>query len=368
MNISSSMNTSFKGYEAKTLKGVLMSYNSYGLADRMAEIGKKEGFKVFVSDNFRDLKPPTDIPEVIKSCEKQLWIQDLCSILKNKIDVKMKFDEFKNLAKFFNKDLTSSGCRIAGGNMFFVKDNNKDTLLVGDDELRFLTPERIKQVYDVETVISLPQMDYHIDLFIRPLDNKNVLVADDGETLKVLREGRQKVFAKLEEDPNNNTYKNILQNIDRAITKFQDMIGLNPYPRARWVKEKLEENGFNPISVPGRMYTSDQVYNGKQLLTYSCNYMNAVAGKNANGDMYYITNKSGIDNNLGLTDGISKQLGFSFEDSFVKSLSPYVNPEHIYFVRGEDNFVVKDMLQKYMGGIHCACAEIPQEVVDSDKG
>jgi hypothetical protein len=39
----------------------------------------------------------------------------------------------------------------------------------------------------------LPQMDYHLDLFIRPLDKKRILVADDRKTLNVLKEGVQKL-------------------------------------------------------------------------------------------------------------------------------------------------------------------------------
>lgn len=367
MNITNINQTNFKGYDARPLKGIMMSYNSYGLAEKMAEIGKKEGFDLFISENLRELKPPTRMTESIKCCEKLLWMQDLCTVLKDKINVKMKFDEFKNLAKFLNKDIESPGGRIAGGNLYFVKDGEEDVLFVGEDELRYTTPEHIKQIYGVKKIVPLPQMDYHIDLFVRPLDNKNILVADDGETLRVLGKGRQKVLEKLEKDPENSTYKTILNNINRAITKQQDMNGLNPYPRARWVKEALEEQGFNPISVPGRIYTSDQVYDGKQLLTHTCNYMNAVVGINPDGELYYITNKSGIDNNLGLTENVSKDLDFSFEKSFIESIAPYVKPEHIYFVNDDYNFVVNEMLQKYMGGIHCACTELPEEIVKYDK-
>ena len=60
-----------------------------------------------------------------------------------------------------------------------------------------------------------------------------------------------------------------------------------------------------------------------------------------------------------ITKNLSEELGFSFEKGFIDTIRPYVKPEHVYFVKGENNFVVNEMLKTYMGGIHCACAEIP---------
>ena len=78
--------------------------------------------------------------------------------------------------------------------------------------------------------------------------------------------------------------------------------------------------------------------------------------------MVYITNKSNIDEMLGLTPEISKIIDFSFEDEFIKSIAPYVKKEKVYFIEGEGNYVANEMLQAYQGGIHCACSEIPLNV------
>ena len=63
---------------------------------------------------------------------------------------------------------------------------------------------------------------------------------------------------------------------------------------------------------------------------------------------------------LGLTDEISQKIGFSFEKSFINSISKYVKPNKIYFIKGDNNFVADEMLTIYQGGIHCACTEIPR--------
>ena len=38
---------SFKGYDARPLKGFIMNSNNGGIASEMLNIGKKEGFKIF---------------------------------------------------------------------------------------------------------------------------------------------------------------------------------------------------------------------------------------------------------------------------------------------------------------------------------
>ena len=90
--------------------------------------------------------------------------------------------------------------------------------------------------------------------------------------------------------------------------------------------------------------------------------MNANLIQNQNNEIVYITNKSNYDKKIGLTPDLSKEIDFSFEKEFIKSISPFVKKEHIYFVEGEDNYVSDKMLWEAMGGIHCACAEIPEGV------
>ena len=92
--------------------------------------------------------------------------------------------------------------------------------------------------------------------------------------------------------------------------------------------------------------------------------MNANVCKNKDGELVYITNKANVEFRLGVPKDLAEKIGFSFEEEFKKYLAPYVKPEHVYFVRGKNDFIVNELLFDYQGGIHCMCSEIPEEDVN----
>ena len=82
MNIQSISSNNFKGYDARPLKGFLMSGNPYGIAREMKNIGKKEGFKVYSLLN--DIECAEGLMHIGYSTDK-LWAQDMWTIVKNKL-------------------------------------------------------------------------------------------------------------------------------------------------------------------------------------------------------------------------------------------------------------------------------------------
>ena len=126
--------------------------------------------------------------------------------------------------------------------------------------------------------------------------------------------------------------------------------------------KKIKQTGFEPISVPGRIFTTNLERYNKTSLSHNCNYMNANVLINNEGDLVYITNKSNIDKKLGLESDFTKDFEFRFEKEFIKSISQYIKPEKIYFVDGEDSHISKVMLKEMLGGIHCVCSEIPANI------
>ncbi len=210
-------------------------------------------------------------------------------------------------------------------------------------------------MYGTNKVIILPQMDYHLDLFIRPLDNKRVLLADDEMSVDILYKG----LNKLKQDFYNTEIYNKMHNF---IKLFETSILMNKRAQADEIEEILENNGFEVIRVPGRVYETDTNSIEDDFLKQYCNFINANALPNRFGDLVYITNKSNINELLGLTPELSQIIGFSFEEEFIKSISEYIDPEHIYFIDGDNHFISKTMLTGYQGGIHCACSEIPEGV------
>lgn len=411
---------SFKGYDARPLKGFLMSYDCFGIAREMQAIGNREGFKIFTVDrsNIIKQKCKEGLPKYSTNTVG-LWAQDLWTIVKGKLlaseesHTTIAIKEFFSLHNdftqkilrldpkyinevkkiwnlFFPEGNKHQGSRIsdmeiariydshknnlknmqenihiAGGNIFIVRGNKEDEVIVGNKELDFFSIEDIKAMYKVEKVTTLPQMDYHLDLFIRPLDKKRILLTDDKLTLETLNKGIQKLdnFI-LELDENKKAkYLVIRQKMQKEIEKFEILSNTENRPNINKVSKKLKKNGFNVIRVPGRFYNDILTDNNMEyLFCHVCNYINANVLKNKDNELIYITNKSDIDEILGLTPEISKAIDFSFEEEFIKSIEPYVNRKHIYFISGDRDYVAKKMLYEFLGGIHCACTEIPHGV------
>ena len=71
---------------------------------------------------------------------------------------------------------------IRGGNYFITKNKSgEDELIIGADELKKFDKDQIKHMFSVQTVRVIPQMDKDLDLFIRPLNNGRILIADDNK-------------------------------------------------------------------------------------------------------------------------------------------------------------------------------------------
>lgn len=418
MDIQPIRQTSFKGYDARPLKGFLMSTNKDGIASAMQKIGEKEGFKIYTAVKYdRIFEGVTnDLNNV-----DYPWAQDYWTFYKNRLQTKEFNSTFKSILDFFKlkedftekiifdnnrrifkekikknriktdkaikrqdnkkitdchkegKELTEKARQttfhIAGGNLFIVNgNNNKNEIIIGKDVLELYNIEELKGMYDVENVIVLPQMDFHLDLFIRPLDKKRILLADDNLTLEILKNNLQKIkdyTLKLlyRETRKEWELNNIAAEYEKAIDYFTKQKNLNKSAQTKEVETILKENGYEVIRVPGRIYEIE-IFLGskKQNLRHLCNYMNANTFINNNGDLVYITNSSNFDSTLGITSELAKEIGCSFEEAFINSISPYIKRDHIYFIKGNNNYLEKELLHSYGGGIHCTCAEIPLDI------
>lgn len=360
----------FKGYDVRPLKGFLMSSNPYSIANEMKAVADKEGFKMYSVVKgaiCREGVHPTE------TSISDIWAQDIWTVLKDnllcdtnnraagyiKSFFRLKDNAVQETRRANNNDLKE--CHIPGGNVFIVKGSEEDELLIGEDVLKDFDISEIKKMYNIDEITILPQMDFHLDLFIRPLDNKKILLTDDNLSLEVLKKGYSKFLnftSSLSEEEKKKYYIQNLcfQNLIRDCEFFQKE---NCNAKSEDVEKILTEKGFEVIKVPGRIYETGD-YHKADFLYHLCNYMNANVIKNPEGKLVYITNKSSIDDMLKLTPEISKKIGFSFEDEFIKSISDYVDKEHVYFINGDKDFIKEKMLYGYGGGIHCVCTEIPE--------
>lgn len=381
-----------------------MSGNPGCTALEMRSIAKKEGFKVFTAGK----TITEDIPPFFPY-KNNIWAQDLWTILKNRLLTSEISDISANIKEFFNiqennplqaqklntllknlkeapiiiktneeevdfarsksNSIIKNHCigeqaHIPGGNTYIVKGDYEDELIIGKNELEKYSVEEIKEIYNVKKVTVLPQMDYHIDLFIRPLDNKRILVTDDDLSLQVLKDGLEKLekYQKTLPYAKRERYSSNKHRLKQIINKMEEGVLFNSLAQTDEIVAILEENGYTTIRVPGRIYNLEQVSSDEPSLVHDCNYINANVLKKDNGDLVYITNWSDIDTTkIGLPDEIQKRIDFNFQNAFIDSISKYVKPKHIYFVKGKDGYVTKTMLPELGGGIHCICAEIPKE-------
>lgn len=391
----------FRGYDARPLRGFIMGTNRGGIADEMAAIGKKEGFKIYsvISDRLCAKPPKTE-------GVFNMWAQDRWTILKNKLfyflpgkpteaiknyfglkyDLTQKVtrdieyeklsnkegnlviydDRLKRFCLDFEKIELPAKTHIPGGNMYFIKGDveGEEEVIIGKDELGKYSLKDIQEMFGAKKITVLPQMDYHVDLFIRPLDNKRILLADDNMTMEVL----EKALAKIKENATilkplqYIRYKQISLNLENIIMNFSWASYRNTLPKTDEIEQILKNSGYEVIRVPGRLYEVKDMYrNGSEdSLQHSCNFINANVFKNNEGDLVYITNKSQLDSMMAMDKRTREELGISFEKTFTEAISKYVKPEHVYFLSGEDNYIPNSMLYETMGGIHCTCVEVPQ--------
>ena len=135
--------------------------------------------------------------------------------------------------------------------------NGSKKLLVGDNKVDFYPQDLTKKLFGVEEICSIPSLDWHIDLFVRPLDNGNVLVADYKKTEEGLNAGLETLREHVTRDDITTEQKvqleEIIDKLETEIGKWEitkQFAQYKPDARTSQVIEELSKSGFNPISVP----------------------------------------------------------------------------------------------------------------------
>ncbi len=224
-----------------------------------------------------------------------------------------------------------------GGNFFLGKKQNGDNIiLAGVDSVKNVDRQQISEIFNIknENIFTIPQPDYHIDLMIRPLTYPDVLVGDIDLTLEKARNNSSSGLYR-------DSYFRFLEKKKAEKTEENRKYGLN-FASTETIVKTLEEQGFNPIKVPGVLYKND------------VNYMNALVHQNPDGTMVYITNKS---------DRIAS--GIDFDNIFAESLKEQVPAvKKIIFMESAVDRNGHSMLSAYLsksdgGGLHCLTNERP---------
>ncbi|MCQ2740149.1 MAG: hypothetical protein MJ237_08000 [bacterium] len=416
-NININTNTGFNGYDAKLTKGFYLtdSIHTKSLQHILDGLNAKTRKPMFDRHS-----TPKEYLNLLASNEI-MWAQDYITFLQNKILYDGTRTYFqKSLSKIVKQIVKSNNYNsekitstyIRGGNFYICQKDNKKIMLLNKKKFNKNEVSVLKQTYNVDEVIPVPTLDYHLDLSIRPLTNGNVLVADYNKTLEILDEGLKKVNQVLCKKDISDEIRMKLENVRKMIniTKkcYELTIEKDPYkPKENLPKliESLKSAGMNPIPVPAayhllkervsiddyNFYLNDwdkgiqttieqhmqhntlseakiktltdlvrsvgKAYailgNKKFVSNYRNNFINALAYEN-NGEIQYITNNSMFDIDLGITPEVEELIGFSTKNAFIESVAPYIKKDNIHFINNNDT----DTYFSYDGGVHCIASEI----------
>lgn len=405
----------FKGYDARNLSGVFVTDPE--CAKELKRISKDCGFDVF-TPTIASKSIKKECAELVKG-NKLLWAQDYMTVISDKAVI------FDNSRDFLKRVLRASSdglmkthklqpvkvdTHIRGGN-FFICDNvdGKKKLLINENKMLY-DDKLLKLVYGVDEVCPIPKLDYHLDLFIRPLTDGKVLVADENMTKEGLEKGIIKLQEYIKTHPEDKEQiEQVIEQIGLQLEKFEITQEFAPYKAPEIlpkVVQALENYGFTPIRVPGTYYYLKPIKNedkakecvenfnnnlaymknfaegqspefqrevGRYINTmllkfdlekdklglepqnvYDNNFINAIVSKNSDGELDYITNASLLDKEMGITPEIEEKTGFSTKNMFLESVSPYIDKENVHFISEK----LTERLFKFFGGVHCTAVEM----------
>lgn len=334
-----------------------------GIATELAQIGQKEGFDVFVQTPNKLIKNRFEIlgdKNILKfpNESRWCWTQDNLTFTPDGYIMGTNSTKPKDtiLEKVFNRTVKSLDYHLAGGNFFFLREGNTNSLLIGKNSLNWINPEKLRKDFGVNKIYPISQPDFHIDLGVRPLSGKNILVNDDELAVSLISQAISKANQILQSEPNH-SLKGVKDALKSILEMFQQgRKELPQYGNFKQIQQELGNYGFNVIKVPGSLAYSDLAKDSDSH--YMLNYMNAIVHERPDGRLVYMTNKSYLDELTMITKDEERLLGFSFEKMFTDSVKDYIAPEDIHFITG--NSYLEQTLEHSQGGLHCLCAEEPR--------
>jgi len=425
-NYNSQKKQSFKGYDARPVKAlVCRSTHSPKLTKQISDIFAKHDIQLFQQWKYyiKNLTIRPDL-ETYLSAIKTYDAHDFFTIANNKLyalaeDINHMYDRLakllgielntvqKSLAPNYiertdmpdEKKRELNNKHIISSNLFIVKDGDDEIALVGEREAQKLFDldyygrtlpsfrerqfelDELQEVLGVKKIIPLPQRGGNLDQFIRPLDNKRILLADEQMSFDIIKqlEERYDEFEKSYDHSQNNENKisegmsglHILMRRSR----FEEIKkGYNIAKQYReyynqkdfdYVEKKLTENGFEVIRVPGRI--SGLMLNEKGLEdVYTLeNPVSSIAVKDKNEELIYVASTF-IDEYLFLTPELIKKIGYSFEKELRNVFHKFIKQENLHLLKPEESFFLR-LRDGSFKGLHRDFLEVPDNGISVEK-
>lgn len=198
-----------------------------------------------------------------------------------------------------------------------------------------------------ENVHFITQVNYHLDLFLRPGPNSSIFLLNFAFCKDLLDALSQTSLSEMDREH--------LQRYMETAAKFDLELG----PLLKEVEKELEQAGFTVIPMPGYfLYESKTMYKEFPMPSegWNINFINALSGWSPRtGKQYYITH--------GLQVG--DQLGDLIMDMFVFFMHGYLPGLELYFIgRNPSNLADFSEAMDWWNrletgsGIHCATFEL----------
>ena len=236
-----------------------------------------------------------------------------------------------------DKNVNVGKSYIEGGNALITNNSKgQPSVILGEDTLYCTlqalklkpSPQNIEKAKKIianelhvesKNVVYIPQHDFHIDMYYRPLHNGQIAIPDYSSAIE------------------------ILENIDFGIDEESKKYLIN---RLKYTDEKLgsilkdaekelTKNNYEIIKVPCfNIPRFDDYYDGDSKKLKNINYMNGICGTTTKGNTFYITNSSGY-----------KKL-----DDYMKNFFKEIGIDKTYFVSTQN-------LLHFGGGLDCITQE-----------
>ena len=227
---------------------------------------------------------------------------------------------------------------VEGGNALITNNSNGEpSAIIGEDSLYYtlqalnleITPKNIEKAkkviaeelhLDRKNVVYIPQIDFHIDMYYRPLHNGEIAVPDYSSAIEILKNNDFGIDA--------NSKKYLISRLTYTNEKMENIL--------KNAEKELTENNYKIVKVPCFNFPSFEANWDEDTKNFiRINYMNGICGTTANDETFFITNSSGY-----------KKL-----DSYMKKFFKEIGIDKPYFVSTQS-------LLYYSGGLDCITQEM----------
>lgn len=365
MQISQKSPQTFKGYGARPLEYLIIRphrrINNTDIIKELGKVADKNGIKLILDGDHITDKIPVRKEQFAKyKTDMFVWAQDRLYFYKNKLFNSMSEDNGTILNRHLGLEPKNVDPYhfIAGGNLFFINDRGKEKILVGASE----STRKVNNLFGGGTFIKVPQANFHIDMFVRPLKDNVILVADDDMTLNILYMAYNKLQSLVDKGRANEMYRKVLGKLDKVAHNMSNGKFWTEYESTHQVIKTLMAEKFKVVRVPGRVYS----YKKDSDINDYINFMNAIVHEKQNGELVYITNDINFEEDFGISYSVAKKIGLDLKRIFRDAVKDYIKPENVFFIRGSkgaEQGDISSILKKYCGGIHCMTVEVPKGIL-----